>query len=103
LGEEESDAVQTITRLFPRISSIIAKEDFFKKKRPRAMERLIPPTLPISSSPPVEASLETLRKAISSFTPGSSRGADGLRPQHLKDLIGKDRGMQGENLLNALV
>ena len=37
-------------------------------------------------------------KAIKSFTPGSAGGPDGLRPQHLSDMVGP----QGGTLLDAL-
>ena len=41
-----------------------------------------------------------VRKAIMSFPAGSSAGPDGLRPQHLKDLINCQE--RGSDLLTAL-
>ena len=41
-------------------------------------------------------------EGIRSFDNGSAGGIDGLRPQHLKDLISFTNGLLGENLLDAL-
>jgi hypothetical protein len=40
--------------------------------------------------------------AIKSFPAGSAGGLDGLRPQHLKDMIGGQTGMMGQRLLTLL-
>ena len=40
--------------------------------------------------------------AIKSFVPGSAGGPDGLRPQHLKDLISASAGDAGVRLLTRL-
>ena len=45
---------------------------------------------------------DTIRKAIMSFTPGSSAGRDLLEPQHLKDLISKSTGEDSRKLLEAI-
>ena len=55
-------------------------------------------------SPPrsgfLEVSEDDVRKAISSFPAGSSGGPDGIRPQHIKDLIQCQEA--GADLLSAL-
>ena len=43
-----------------------------------------------------------VRKAVTSFPAGSSGGIDGLRPQHLKDMVARSVGEPGNRLLNAL-
>lgn len=43
--------------------------------------------LPTVSAPPLMATAADVRAAIMSFPSGSAGGPDGLRPQHLKDLI----------------
>jgi hypothetical protein len=45
---------------------------------------------------------EEVTRSIISFPPGSGAGPDGLRPQHLKDLISKSNGEEGSKLLTAL-
>lgn len=42
-----------------------------------------------------------VRKSINSFKNGSAGGIDGIRPQHLKDLISKITGAAGIRLLNC--
>ena len=45
---------------------------------------------------------EDVKRAITSFPNGSAGGSDGLRPQHLKDLIGPSANEGGVVLLRAL-
>jgi len=40
--------------------------------------------------------------AIKSFQAGSAGGSDGMRPQHLRDMIGGQTGMMGQRLLTLL-
>jgi len=42
---------------------------------------------PSASAPPLQATALDVRAAIMAFPSGSSGGPDGLRPQHLKDLV----------------
>ena len=44
----------------------------------------------------------SIKKAISSFKPGSAGGLDALRPQHLKDLVSDELGTFSSNLLLAV-
>ena len=43
--------------------------------------------VPSTVTPPLHVSTSTVRASIQSFPNGSSAGPDGLRPQHLKDLL----------------
>ena len=42
---------------------------------------------PTTDTPPLQVSTAAVRAAIQSFPAGSAAGPDGLRPQHLKDLL----------------
>jgi hypothetical protein len=42
------------------------------------------------TSPPLHVNMNTVKTALQSFPGGSSGGPDGLRPQHLKDLLNTD-------------
>ncbi|KAL5468951.1 hypothetical protein EMCRGX_G030112 [Ephydatia muelleri] len=53
-----------------------------------------PPNMPVTSNEVV--------KAIQSFPCGSAGGPDGLRPQHLKDMISASANSGGEALIEAL-
>ena len=48
-------------------------------------------------------SAEMVQKSILSFPNGSIGGPDGLRPQHLKDLVGHSSGDGAQCLVNALI
>ena len=48
-------------------------------------------------------SVDEIVQAIRTFPCGSAGGPDGLRPQHLKDMIGPGSGAGAEALLPALV
>ena len=50
---------------------------------PSADRRPVPSTV----SPPLKVLPDAVRRAIQSFPNGSAAGPDGLRPQHLKDLV----------------
>lgn len=50
----------------------------------------------------IEISSEEVARAIKSFPNDSAAGPDGLRPQHLKDMIGPSSGEGGLALLRAL-
>ena len=51
---------------------------------------------------PRTASRRDINKAIDYFKPGSAAGPDGLRPGHLKQLVGKSVGETGNWLLRTL-
>ena len=57
---------------------------------------------PDASNVPVPIAEEEVARAVRSFPNGSAGGPDGLRPQHLKDLISVSAGRSGRELLGAL-
>ena len=59
------------------------------------------PTAPAQGQA-IQVSFEEVVKAIRSFPCGSAGGPDGLRPQHLKDMLGVRREGGGSQLLRAL-
>ena len=62
----------------------------------------IPPLPQDSVAHTVSMSVEEVAKAIRSFPNGSAGGPDGLRPQHLKDMVGLSTTGRGHSLLSAL-
>ena len=62
----------------------------------------IPPLPQDSVAHTVSVSVEEVAKAIRSFPNGSAGGPDGLRPQHLKDMVGPSTAGGGHALLSAL-
>ena len=73
-----------------------------RSKHPPAPEDLSLPEPPDASVIPVVATEEDVRKAVLSFRVGSSGGPDGLRPGHLRSLIGHGSAEAGSRLLSAL-
>ena len=51
----------------------------------------------------IEVSEDEIIKAINSFHVGSAGGPDGLKPQYLKDMIGRDTDISRQILLPDLV
>ena len=51
---------------------------------------------------PIQVSEDQVAKAILSFPCGSVSGPDGLRPQHIKDMIGNSAQGGGPVLLQSL-
>ena len=67
-----------------------------------------PPSRPLNFPEPPAANSEVLvvserevYKGIHSFPSGSAAGIDGLRPQHLKDMVSKVTGDAGSRLLSC--
>ena len=73
-----------------------------KEKHPPAPENLSLPGPPDGSFVPVIATEDDVRKAILSFRAGSSGGPDGIRPGHLRTLIGHGAAEAGSRLLSTL-
>lgn len=73
-----------------------------QEKHPSPSRELDFPDPPNDSSERVVVSDKEVRKAIHSFKNGSSGGIDGIRPQHLKDLVSKISGEAGINLLESI-
>ena len=51
---------------------------------------------------PTVATDDDIRRAVASFPPGSAGGLDGLRPGHLRALLGRESGEAGARLLSRL-
>ena len=73
-----------------------------KAKHPPTPENLDLPPGPDEGIQPVFASEAEVSASIASFNPGASAGLDGLRPAHLKDLVGHSAGEAGARLIKAL-
>lgn len=73
-----------------------------QEKHPSPSRILDFPDPPNDSSERVVVSDKEVRKAIYSFKNGSSGGIDGIRPQHLKDLVSKISGEAGISLLEKV-
>ena len=73
-----------------------------KAKHPPTPEDLDLPPGPKEDTQPALATEAEVITSISSFNPGASAGLDGLRPAHLKDLIGRSAGEAGARLITAL-
>lgn len=74
-----------------------------RAKHPPASGDLNLPDPPDESIVPVVATEGNIRKAICSFRAWSSGGPDGLRPGHLRSLIGFSSAETGARLLTALI
>lgn len=75
-----------------------------RDKHPDAPSSFVQPE-PLTEDDKVESlfvEIEDVKNGIFSFVTGSSGGDDGIRPQHLKDLISKNNGEIGEQLLLAI-
>ena len=72
------------------------------EKHPSPSRPLLFPDPPTSDSQPLSVSVDLVSQAIHSFPNGSSSGIDGLRPQHLNDLISTSAGDAGQRLLNII-
>ncbi len=74
-----------------------------RSKHPPAPENLNLPPAPNAQMPPPSAvTKEQVAAAVTSFPSGSAAGPDGLRPAHLKALIGQGSFAAGEKLLETL-
>ena len=76
--------------------------DALREKHPPAPDDACLPPVPDESTQPLLASCADVEAAVKSFSSGSSAGLDGLRPSHLKDLIGLTCGEAGRRLTTAL-
>jgi hypothetical protein len=74
----------------------------FEEKHPPPSRTLNLPDAPNENVDYLSVSEDKVFKAIMSFPNGSSAGLDGIRPQHLKDLIGKSSCDAGQRLLSEI-
>ena len=73
-----------------------------RKHPPPHPQSIIPPCPTSSDASHITLSEEDILRSIMSFPNGSAGGPDGLRPQHLKDLISTSASAGGPVLLRAL-
>ena len=76
--------------------------DALQQRHPSPPENLQLPPSSDFSTPGLEVCAAVIEKSIRSFNPGSAVGPDRLSPQHLKELISKQTGEAGAQLLDAL-
>lgn len=76
--------------------------NLLQRKHPCAPDDLSLPAPPGQDFPAPIAGEEDVRKALSSFRPGSAGGPDGLRPGHLSALISRKAAEAGGSLLASL-
>jgi hypothetical protein len=76
--------------------------DQLEEKHPPPSRTLNLPEEPNENVDYLSVSEDKVSKAIMSFPNGSSAGLDGIRPQHLKDLIGKSSCDAGQRLLSEI-
>ena len=82
----------------------VENEDTLKslrEKHPKPHPDSVIPTQQTIQSPIIVTASDVM-KAIQSFPNGSSGGPDGLRPQHLKDLIFSSAGLGSSVLMESL-
>ena len=108
MGAKLSDGdVKGALRLLTSSNTIALPSDeniaCLKTKHPDAPVDLdLPPGPDRELEPPAQVSEADITAAICGFNTGSSAGLDGLRPAHLKDLIGRSAGEAGVRLVTAL-
>ena len=73
-----------------------------EQKHPPAPGDLSLPEPPEDGFPTCVCAVEDIRKALSSFGPGSAGGPDGLRPGHLQSLTSRWAAEAGVRLLSSL-
>lgn len=74
-----------------------------QQKHPPAPEDERIPSPPIVDDPdPISATEEQVLSAIKTMPPGSSAGLDGIRPLHLRQLVGSDVAEPGRRLLASI-
>lgn len=73
-----------------------------KSKHPCPGRKLVFPDPPVPSADNLSVEESQVLEAVYSFPNGTSGGVDGLRPQHLKDLLSKSNGDANLKLLSSL-
>ena len=73
-----------------------------RAKHPSAFGDIVLPPVPDQFTPATDVTAAEIISAITSFPNGSAGGVDGLKPQHLKDLITDSAGMVKDRLCEEL-
>ena len=76
--------------------------DVLRSKHPVEMPDAVYPDPPDWSALPPDVTVEEVLAAVQSFPNGSAGGIDGLRPQHLKDMLNQSIGAAHSSLAEAL-
>lgn len=76
--------------------------DELSKKHPDPSRPLSFPSDPDESIQPLQVDSGMVQSSICSFANGSNAGTDGLRPQHLKDIISLSAGEAGQRALKSI-
>lgn len=71
-------------------------------KHPSPTQELSFPSAPVNSTNAIQVDSVKVQNGIQSFLAGSSGGIDGLRPQHMKDLISYSSGEAGQKCLTSI-
>ena len=75
-----------------------------KERHPAAAKDRRPPPAPSPSDICLQVSEQEVKHAVKSFPPGSAGGPDGLRPQHITDLVScRDNGPSLLTIITAFV
>ena len=76
--------------------------EVLRQKHPPKASGCTPAAPPVPAPPQYQADEAQVLKAVRSFPNGSGGGLDGLKPQHLKDLIGDTSREHEKSLLRSL-
>ena len=76
--------------------------DVLRSKHPAETPNAVYPDPPEQSALPVDVTVEEVLAAVQSFPNGSAGEIDGLRPQHLKDMLNQPIGPARSSLAEAL-
>ena len=75
-----------------------------QERHPAAAKDRRPPPAPSPSDICLQVSEQEVKHAVKSFPPGSAGGPDGLRPQHITDLVScRDNGSSLLTIITAFV
>ena len=74
--------------------------NILQERYPAAAKNRRPPPAPLPSDICLQVSEQEVKHAVKSFPPGSASGPDGLRPQHIVDLVSS--GDNGPPLLTVI-
>ena len=98
--------VRGAIRLLASAENIAQESDdvseVLKAKHPGSPGDLDLPPGPDNDTQPFLATDTEVLASVASLDPGASAGLDGLRPAHLKDLVGRSAGEAGARLVSAL-
>jgi len=98
-----SGAVRLLSSDESVVSATVEVVENLKSKHPKSPEDITFPDELDQAELNFDISVEEVCEAVRSFPNGSAGGIDGLRPQHLKDLLGDMKDESSMHLAKALV